>query len=60
MAAQYGTSSMSSTWTQDELPDMATEQKNLMWVQRWPYSTTHVQQYTIQQEVACALKYGAE
>ena len=30
MAAWYGTSSMSSTWTQDDLPDMAMEQKNLM------------------------------
>ena len=30
MAAQYGTSSTSSAWTQDDLPDMAMEQKNLM------------------------------
>ena len=30
MVAWYGTSSVSGTWTQDKLPDMATEQKNLM------------------------------
>ena len=30
MATRYGTSSMSSVWTQDDLPDMAMEQKNLM------------------------------
>ena len=30
MAARYGTSSTSGTQTPDELPDMATEQKNLM------------------------------
>ena len=30
MATQYGTSSVSGTWTQDDRPDMATEQKNLM------------------------------
>ena len=30
MAAWYGASSMSGTWTQDDLPDMTTEQKNLM------------------------------
>ena len=30
MAAWYSTSSASDTWTQDDLPDMATEQKNLM------------------------------
>ena len=35
MAAQYGTSSVSGTWTPDKLPDMAMEQKNLMWVWRW-------------------------
>ena len=30
MAAWYGTSSTSGAWTQDELPDIAMEQKNLM------------------------------
>ena len=30
MAARYGAYSMSSAWTQDDLPDMAMEQKNLM------------------------------
>ena len=30
MAAWYGASSASGTWTQDDLPNMATEQKNLM------------------------------
>ena len=30
MAAWYGASSASGAWTQDELPGMATEQKNLM------------------------------
>ena len=30
MAAWYGTSSTSDTWTQDDLRDMAMEQKNLM------------------------------
>ena len=28
MAAQYGASSASGIWTQDDLPDMAMEQKN--------------------------------
>ena len=60
MANQYGASSMSGTWTQDDLPDMATEQKNLMWVRRWPCGATEVWWHTIQWEVACALKYGAE
>ena len=30
MAARYNASSAFSTWTQDDLQDMATEQKNLM------------------------------
>ena len=30
MVTWYGTSSVSGTWTQDDLPDMAMEQKNLM------------------------------
>ena len=30
MATWYGASSASGAWTQDDLPDMATEQKNLM------------------------------
>ena len=30
MAAWYGASSVSGAWTLDDLPDMATEQKNLM------------------------------
>ena len=30
MATWYGTSSASGAWTLDDLPDMATEQNNLM------------------------------
>ena len=30
MVTWYGASSASGTWTQDDLPDMAMEQKNLM------------------------------
>ena len=37
MAAQYGASSVSGTWTSDELPDMAMEQKT--WCE---YGTSHV------------------
>ena len=60
MAAQYGASSASSTWTLDDLPDMATEQRNLMWVQRWLCGAIDVRQHTIRREVACALEYSAE
>ena len=60
MAAQYGASSMSGVWTQDDLPDMAMEKKNLMWVQRWLCGNTDVRRHTIWQEVACTLEYGAE
>ena len=60
MATRYGISSTSGAWTQDDLPDMATEQKNLMWVRRWLCGTTNVQWHVIWREVACALEYGAE